>query len=673
MLFPVSTCFSQACRSVFLLIVFSQLAGPAEAQRWGDKHFVYRAENREVADLLQDFAASQSMPVVVDPQVKGRVSANFDVQPADFLRALSKAYALIWYYDGSTLFVYPSSAMQSRLFRLQSSSPDRVRNLMRSLKLGDPRFDLRINPTEKTVLANGPPRHIEIVASVIESLEQGAHDDGLSAVRVIALRHATAADRRSGDNLITGLVTLLTQLYGKQAQSSPVASDVTKNTPLSMQAIDPVAPTALERMYGTKTPGAAARVARSRAGMFVASPPGRLGLTDELSFQADEGSNAVVVQGPATRMAQVEQLIKQLDRPQAMVEIEAAVIDVTTEDLESLGVQWSVTTPNGSSIGVSPTTTAEPSLTSVIPLIGGAVNITTLIRNSGRDFLASIRALEGKGKARIVSRPKVLGSENRFATMVDKRIASVRVAGNLDANLFSIEAGTTLRVMPQIVPGEGPRQLNLTVHIEDGNFEGGVVDQVPIIKRTEINTEALIREGESLLIGGISVQTEINGRSGVPGLSRIPFLGALFRVDDSSVVRRERLFLLTPKVVGSPHSAEPVSSSSARPASAPMVKPMPVAPVASEPVQPPPVAPVGAATVVPIAPYGTGPVEPSAAPVTDRTGNNSAPWTMTPTTEPRGPQAGVPMPMERADKAALRLDSRSETLANATTSTPEVR
>jgi type III secretion protein C len=562
-------------RWLWMVALLWMLALSAVAQTWSNKRFVYRAENRELADVLLDFAASQSIPVAIDPQVKGRVSANFDTPPEDFLWTISKAYGLIWYHDGTTLFVYPSSAMQSRLFRLQSTNPTRVSSLMKSLNVGDARYPLRFNPAEKTLLANGPPRHIEIVASVVESLEQGVRDDGSGTVRVIALRHAVAADRRFGDSEVTGVVTLLTQLYNKPSQANAQASDPEKSLPLDLRAVDPVAPTSLERIYGTKTPGASAKSLRNKSTMFVPSPLGRSGSDAELSFQADEATNAVVIHGPAARMAQVEEVIRQLDRPQTMIEIEAAVIDVATDELESLGIQWRVSGSGGSVISVAPAATT-PSIASVIPLAEGATNITTLINDAGRQFLASVRALEGKGKARIVSRPKVLGSENRLATMVDKRIASVRVAGNLDAKLFTIEAGTTLQVMPQIVPGDAPRQVKLTLYIQDGNFEGAAVDQVPIIKRTEINTEASIREGESLLIGGISVETEVKGRSGVPGLSRIPLLGALFRVDDASSSRRERLFLLTPKIVGSTYSTEPAKPVSMRQQLAPVATAVPV-------------------------------------------------------------------------------------------------
>jgi type III secretion protein C len=570
---------------------------PSAAQPWGSKRFVYRAEDKPLTDVLQDFAASQGVPIAIDPQVKGRVSAQFDARPEEFLQAVSKAYGLLWYHDRSSLFVYPSSAMQSRIFRLKTGDGSRVAGLMRTLEVGDARFVLRYNKAEQTLFASGPPRHIEIVASVVESLEQGLREDGATVVRVFPLRHAVAADRKFGDNVSPGMVTLLSQLLAPEgAARRDSSSELSKAQAkeLGLESVDPVAPTALERMYGTKTPGPAAKASRGKpGGMFVLSSLERDRTPDDraLVFQADEGTNSVVVHGPVERMAQIEKLIQQLDQPQTLVEIEAAIIDVSTEALDSLGINWSLATSGGSSISVAPTTSNGPQLANVVPLIAGATNITTLVANAGRQLMASVRALEGQGQARVVARPKVLGAENRVATMVDKRIASVRVAGNLDARLFSIEAGTTLQVLPQLVPGDGARQVKLSLRIQDGNFEGQTVDQVPLVKRTEINTEAVIREGESLLLGGISVETETKGRSGVPGLSRVPLVGGLFRVDDQSVTRRERLFLLTPKIIGSAHSAAPVGNAQPLPAPAVVMAPAPVPSASQVPAPAPTPAP----------------------------------------------------------------------------------
>jgi type III secretion protein C len=510
---------------------------------WLDKKFVYRADGKKLTEVFQDFAASQSVPVVVDPAVEGSVSASFSSSSESFLKAMGKTYGVIWYFDGVTLFVYPSRAMQSRVFRLRGFDRNQVREALNSFGLGDTRFPLRFNDADQTVFAYGPPRHIELVAGVMETLEQSSKERAGGTLVVVPLKYAVAADRVSGSSRLPGLVSTLNSVFGGGAGGS---SDTIESARTAAASVVGSAnkQRSLEQAYGFK-PGPSDNNAdrgsdskerdKGRGGDGPAKATGPEGRP---VFQADEATNSVIIYAAAERIKQYEALLRQLDVAQDLVEIEATIIDVSTDEFEALGVEWDYTRNGRGAITVAPGSN---------PIAGA--NITTLLTDAGQRLLSRIRALEGNGKARIVARPKVLGSANRTATMMDKRVASVKVAGNLDVNLFTIEAGTTLQVQPQIIAHADRREVKLTLFIEDGNFESTGVDQVPIVKRTEIRTEATMREGESLLIGGISVETDTTGRSGLPGLSRVPLLGALFRNEEGSKRRSERLFLLTPKII----------------------------------------------------------------------------------------------------------------------------
>lgn len=532
-----------------LMAIFSAHAGlPA-------KRFVYRADGKRLTEVLQDFAAAESIAIVVDGGVEGTVNGQFNTTPQDFLGAMSKSYGVIWYFDGMALFVYPSRMIESRLFRMRGYSRAAVQKMLASMGLGDPRYPLRFNDADQTLLAYGPPRHIELVQTVVDMLDGGSRDRVGAAIQVFPLVNVVAADRVSGSVRVPGLASTLNNLFTRGSRAAGGAPEANLMTGADTPANgNPNKRRAQELAYGARAEdpeGGSPRKdgVRDAAGRLVVPEAGVEATRAETPFfQADEASNSIIVRGAPERMAQYEALIHQLDVAQTLVEIEATIIDVSTESFESLGIDWDFSRTGVGSISVSPGTLDAGSGTGPSTTLG-TPNVTTLVANAGRSFLAQVRALEGTGKARIVSRPKVLGTANRTASMVDKRQASVRVAGNLDANLFTVEAGTTLQVMPQIVTLGQRREVRLSLFIEDGSFEGAVVDEIPIIKRTEIRTEAALLEGESLLVGGISVDTDINGRSGLPGLSRIPLIGGLFRHDENSSVRRERLFLITPKVI----------------------------------------------------------------------------------------------------------------------------
>jgi type III secretion protein C len=235
------------------------------AAPWSDKKFVYRAEGKKLTEVLQDFAGSQSVPVVIDPGVEGTVNASFDTRAEEFLKAVTKTYGVVWYFDGVTLFVYPGKAMQSQVFRLRGFDAGQVREMLKSFGLGDGRFPLRFNAAEQTLLAYGPPRHIELVTTVIQTLEQGSKDRSGNAVRVVPLKFAVAADRLSGTNKVPGLATTLNNVF--RGNNGGTTGAGIEGTQAATEAVGSVLGTAekrraVEMTYGFKSAKPAAEDTR---------------------------------------------------------------------------------------------------------------------------------------------------------------------------------------------------------------------------------------------------------------------------------------------------------------------------------------------------------------------------------------------------------------------------
>lgn len=533
-------------------------AARAPSRQWRSPRFIYKAEGKRVNEVLLDFAASQGLPAVVAEGVDGTVQASFDTTPEKFLESMNRAYGVIWYHDGTALYFYPASAVQSRLFRLKGFRREQVTDLLDSLQLGDARFPLRFNAAESTLLVYGPPRHVELIAAAIESLDVGAMERNRKAVRVVPLRFASAGDRVFGQTRIRGVASILTSLYSPgNAVQGP------ENEANSLVEVQPEKLRALQGVMGrdnrladvmARKPGQVTAGQASTPGAGSKAPGSNRGLESPVDddsppvFQADEGTNAVIIHGRPQRMDEYVELIRRLDVQPVLVELEATIIDVSSDSIDSLGIDWSVRGSKGS-FGV-----AQPPGAS-----SGTFTLSTLWSNAGRELMARIDALSARGKARVIAKPKVLGVANRPAVMREKRVVTVRVAGNLEANLYQVEAGTLLQVTPQItsVPDNGgvSRRIKLSLYIEDGNFETDRVDNVPIVKRTEIMTEAHVGEGESLLIGGITTTSQSSQRDEVPVLGRVPVLGGLFRHTNEQAGQTERLFLISPRVIREPSLA----------------------------------------------------------------------------------------------------------------------
>lgn len=608
--------------------------------------FVYTATNRRLTDVLRDFAASQSVPAVLADGIDGVVSASFDITPREFLDAISKAYGILWYQDGAAYYFYPAKAIQSRLFRLKGYSRAQLTDLLVSLGLGDARYPLRFNDAQRTLLVYGPPRHVELVASALDSLDVGAAEGNDQIVKVFRLRYAAAGDRMLGETKLMGVVSMLRGLYSGPASTADEVSPVNgeRKKPLgprtSAGKLLPELPS-LVRPAGTERPEepTASRGMRSPVNFE----------DDQPSFEADEASNSVVVHGRAHRMRDYEMLIRRLDEKPVLVELEAMIVDVSTDSVTQLGINWAASRRASSVSLVGPDSAVQASSAGAL-IAGGGFSLSTVLAGAGRQLLARIDALQGDGKARILSKPSILGVVNRPAVMKERRIATIRVAGNQEANLFQVEAGTLLQVTPQVtISSDGTPQIKLSLYIEDGSFESGSVDAVPLIKKTEIRTEAHVKEGESLLIGGLVVETEGQLSNAVPGLGGLPVVGALFRSSGTRTTRAERMFMITPKVVGETLAAAPTQ---APPAAAPLIPPqLPSSVSATRPrVSAAPLAPAETAPM-PMQAYAQDPAQAQSAAAPDTQAHPGfRPQAVT--ARRRAPEADVPVMVAAAPAPA---------------------
>ena len=177
--------------------------------------------------------------------------------------------------------------------------------------------------------------------------------------------------------------------------------------------------------------------------------------------------------------------------------------------------------------------------------------IGTLLFGSERQFfLARVNALQQRGDANLISRPRVLTTDNPEAVLQSTREFYVRVAGREATDLYNVSLGLVLRVTPTLVDDEQGRRFKMQVRIEDGNTNSGqLVDQIPVVNRNAISTQAVVGEGQSMLIGGYVVEERSNGNQGVPGLQNVPVLGWLFNQRTNVVRRSERMFMITPRLV----------------------------------------------------------------------------------------------------------------------------
>jgi type III secretion protein C len=575
-------------------ITLASLAGaqPAEAAvvRWKSPQIEYAAEGKDVKDVLRDFAASQGIPAMIGSNVSGTVSGRFHMPPQRFLDTLAATFGFIWYYDGTVLDIVAPSDMTNAVIDLDSASVREMQMTLEQMGVADKRFPLTYDAAQGVAIVSGPPSYVKTVKDVARRVDRKSTHRMGDEVRIFPLAHAWAMDRTvniDGQTVtIPGVATLLNNMYHPQSSAGSEMggagrklSYLTRNTPSrdvygatgggaspggagNNSGYVALPPLPNGSNGGPPAPSGQMQQARAAASPDE-SPPDDSHKDDALPvFQADPRTNSVLVRDAPDRMFQYPELLRRLDVKPQLIEISAQIIEVQDNALDQLGVEWSLhnshvdlqtgaggaqTTYNGTLAPSFGTTTLSGGTSVAAAPLG--MSLSAVLGDAGRYLLSRIDALTQLDRAKIDASPKVATLNNVEAVMDNATRFFVPVAGYASADLYTVSTGVSLRVLPMVVEENGTTQIKLDVAIQDGQLTSQTVSNLPVITSTNINTSAFISQGQALLIAGYRVDNRSNTSAGIPGLSKIPVIGGLFRTTGHTDNHMERLFLLTPRII----------------------------------------------------------------------------------------------------------------------------
>lgn len=545
-----------------LWLLVAAVAVPAKAAPvpWNNQRVELSADNEALAPFLLRLFARLRIPAVASEAVSGRVSGNFNQRAEVLFRELADSYGLTWYYDGATMHLYALAEIESRMLALEPTAAGRMNKLLADLQILDARFPLRVAATEGYLVVSGPPRYLARIEETVAFLEGSmGRNTRPQAVRSFKLKHAWAADRRvvsGGIEVINPGVASLLQAVLADGEVSNVGRVDQHSLPSRATGLLGQGLAGLGRQRGAEgLPGGAIteRAPAARAGGMgelaagvQPALPARTALERVSAIRADPRTNAIIVRDYAERIPLYEELINALDQPLPLIEIEATVIDISSDHAQSLGVDFGLLLSNRDGGAQQPRVAIDsqrfdPALTPRASVVLGG----------DRSFLfAQLNALQQEGAATVQSKPRVLTVDNNEAVLSSTQEFFVRVPGREVADLYNVSVGLTLRVTPSLVPDPERVRFKLQVHIDDGAVSTSAsVDGVPQVQRSSVSAHVLVDEGESLFLGGLLSEVNSSGLRGVPGVSKAPLLGWLFGTRTSQVRKVERMFLLTPRLV----------------------------------------------------------------------------------------------------------------------------
>jgi len=267
-------------------------------------------------------------------------------------------------------------------------------------------------------------------------------------------------------------------------------------------------------------------------------------------IRADNRLNAVVIRDVVSRMPMYEKLIRQLDVPQKLVEIDITVVELSKKDALDWQLSLAFNTRHGHSdigAGQNAANLFSPEALAGKGLAGALTHV-----HSAYALASSITALREKGKARSISRTSLLTVNNLAAEMSDSQSYHAKVVGTEVATLEEVSAGTRLQIKPRILPSAAtnvPDQVWLSLELDDGGFEAITVDAMPMKRSSTLTTQTSVFVDDSILLAGYLRDIEEDAGWGIPYLRDIPWIGWIFGGKSTHKETVQRMFVLTPHIV----------------------------------------------------------------------------------------------------------------------------
>ncbi len=294
----------------------------------------------------------------------------------------------------------------------------------------------------------------------------------------------------------------------------------------------------------------------------------RQNLSPRGTMTVSAASNALIISDTESKLEVLRQLLDGVDLEVPQVQIEARIVQADTTYTRSLGVQWGIQNVNklGAASGTSAFKTgttgafgaqvsdflinlpANPGLPSV-PGAGFSIGKT-----DGAMLDVRLSAGELLGLTKVIAAPKITTLDKRDAKIAQGESIPFQTTSLQGTQTTFVDANLELNVTPQITsrdPKEIGKQILMKVRATRNAVGARSNPAGPSIDRREATTQVLVRDGETMVIGGVFVDTQSNNVAGIPYLSRVPVLGWLFKNKTENVSKQELLIFLTPTIVRS--------------------------------------------------------------------------------------------------------------------------
>ncbi len=442
------------------------------------------------------------------------------------------------------------AGMSIGLFTLQSADVKSVSNEINKI-FGDKTLNplaglVRIIPIERLnafVIISPQARYLDQAKLWLERLDTAGGTGG-SRLHVYQVQNGKAEH----------LADLLNQTFATKSQATSATRPQSQSVVTPGRASSEIRSSSL--FGGTGATGTAAMASTSQAATTPAvgstlSITDDSGSTSEVRVVADKDNNALLILANSAGYEKIESALKKLDAAPRQVLIEVTIAEVTlTDDLE-YGVEWAFTKGSRKS-GRLDLGALSPGLNQIADGFSYALTNVT-----GDALKAVFNTLATDNKLNILSSPHIMVADNQTAkiqvgdsvptqTSSTTSLASV-TTGTVTSTVQYLDTGIMLSVTPRINSG-GLVNLDVTQEVSTATETKSSSINSPTISKRAAKTIVTIQSGETMVLGGLISERSNNGSAGIPFLSQIPILGAIFGKQSRNTTKTELILLITPRV-----------------------------------------------------------------------------------------------------------------------------
>lgn len=279
----------------------------------------------------------------------------------------------------------------------------------------------------------------------------------------------------------------------------------------------------------------------------------------QANISSDEANNAIVVFGTPRDYAVIEDALRKLDVLPQQVLIEAAITEVTLNDALRYGVQWN--------FQAGQTNFALTSGDGATAIPGRLFPGFSFFFSNNNSISATLNALESKTKINVLSAPKLMVLNNQTAALqvgnqvpvsTQSQVGIITPGSPVVNSIEYRDTGVILKVTPRVNAG-GLVLLDISQEVSDVTSTTSSSINSPTISTRRISTSIAVQDGQVIALGGLITDKVTKGKNGLPVLSRIPVLGALFGNVADTHDRTELLILIKPRVVRTIDDAQAVT------------------------------------------------------------------------------------------------------------------